>query len=261
MTSLKIPAASLEALMAIRKSKLKALPMPVATYLQEAEDLYLWSLDDQQRLAAAGLPEGAIESLRPRIDLCRTLQARWSNATKIRSEAQKAFKEKLALGIERQKSVVNACRYAFRKEPDLLKKLSMIVQTSPYPELFQSLNDLAVVGRDQQSLLAAIGFNSDELDELSLLADQLPELYAIVHADQNEIEKNEAKDLRDRSFFHLKEAVDEIRHCAKYVFLKEPARLEGYYSQYLKRKSSAQQLKKRQAQKNSNPVQLNGLQE
>ncbi len=252
MSTSEIPAASLEALKAIPRSELKAFPMPVATYLQEAEDLYLWSLDDQQRLAAAGLPEGTIDSLRPRTDLCRMLQARWTNAKRIRSESQKVFKEKLTLGIERQRSVVNACRYAFRKRPDLLKKLGTIVRSSPYPDFFQSLNDLAVVGSDQQSLLAAIGFNSEELDELKLLADQLPELYAIVHADQNEVEKNEVKDLRDRSFFHLKEAVDEIRSCAKYVFLKEPARLNGYYSQYLKRKSSAQQLKKRQAQKSKN---------
>jgi hypothetical protein len=198
-------------------------------------------------LAAAGLPEGTIESLRPRADLCRKLQSRWNIAKKMRPQSKKPYQEKLALGIERQKSVVSSFRYAFRNRPDLLATLKLAAQNNPRPALFQSLNDLAVLGSNQISLLSAIGFNPEELDELRLLADLLPELYAIVHADQDKV-----KNLRDRSFFYLKEAVDEIRNCAKYVFLQEPARLNGYFSQYLKQKSSAQQLKKKQERKNNN---------
>jgi hypothetical protein len=65
------------------------------------------------------LPEGTIESLRPRTDLCRKLQARWTTAKKIRPQSRKPYKEKLALGIERQKSVVSSFRYAFRNRPKL----------------------------------------------------------------------------------------------------------------------------------------------
>jgi hypothetical protein len=256
MPTNEIPASSLEALKAIAKSKLKTFPMPVATYLQEAEDLYLWSLGDQQRLAAAGLPEGTIESLPPRADLCRKLQARWSVAKKMRPQSKKPYKEKLALGIERRKSVVSSFRYAFRNRPDLLAKLKRVSQNNPRPALFQSLHNLAALGKNQIALLSAIGFNPEELDELRLLSNELRELYAARHFDQGAV-----KDLRNRSFFYLKEAVDEIRNCGKYVFLKEPDRLNGYFSQYLKQKSSAQKIKREQERKNNHQDRPNGTQE
>ena len=45
---------------------------------------------------------------------------------------------------------------------------------------------------------------------------------------------NQFKVMRDKAYTHLKEAVDEIRSCGKYVFWWDENRLKGYGSRYFK---------------------------
>jgi hypothetical protein len=46
---------------------------------------------------------------------------------------------------------------------------------------------------------------------------------------------SEVKKIRDQAFTHVKEAVDKIRKCGQYVFWRNPARVKGYRSNYLRR--------------------------
>jgi hypothetical protein len=45
-------------------------------------------------------------------------------------------------------------------------------------------------------------------------------------------------DPRDRAFTYLKQAIDEIRECGRFVFWRNPDRLKGYTSDYWKQKKS-----------------------
>jgi hypothetical protein len=46
----------------------------------------------------------------------------------------------------------------------------------------------------------------------------------------------EVKKIRNQAYTHLKEAVDLIYDCGKFVFCENPARLNGYCSNHLRMK-------------------------
>ncbi|GAA4271194.1 hypothetical protein GCM10022258_04870 [Aquimarina gracilis] len=49
------------------------------------------------------------------------------------------------------------------------------------------------------------------------------------------LDNSKAKEIRDRAFTHLKEAMDEIRDTDKYTFRKDPKCYKGYVSRYRRR--------------------------
>ena len=54
----------------------------------------------------------------------------------------------------------------------------------------------------------------------------------------------EKKQLRDKSYTHLKEAVDAIRDCGRFVFWKDEKRSKGYASDYLRQNRKRAEAKK-----------------
>ena len=47
---------------------------------------------------------------------------------------------------------------------------------------------------------------------------------------------SEAMIIRDKAYTYMKQAVDEIRECGKFVFWRNPDRLKGYVSDFWKSK-------------------------
>jgi hypothetical protein len=45
--------------------------------------------------------------------------------------------------------------------------------------------------------------------------------------------------VRDKAYTYLKQSVDEIRACGKFVFWKNPDRLKGYASDHWKQKAKS----------------------
>ncbi|MCW4007060.1 MAG: hypothetical protein NWF04_10835 [Candidatus Bathyarchaeota archaeon] len=88
------------------------------------------------------------------------------------------------------------------------------------------------MGDSQQDLLRAIHFDTEALDQARQLSDELPGLAAAAHQS-----RGETKDLRDRAYAYLKEAVDELYSCGKYLFRDNEARRIGYRSQYITKKN------------------------
>ncbi len=246
MQTYKLTPRELESLQAIPARQLKRSSMPIAKYLQEADNLYVWSKDDWNALIAAGLPESIFERLLKRTELCRNLEAEWNRVRLVKNQNTESFRALLKEAFEVQKLLVHSFRYAFRNEPELLVKLKRAVKKSPYAALFQSLNNLAVFGEQHMDLLQQISFQENLLGRARELSEQLPELYA-----QLPVGKNEIKDLRDRSYTYLKQVVDEIRDCGKYVFRDQPERQYGYCSPYMRQKGLSQrQAKRRKSDEN-----------
>ena len=98
--------------------------------------------------------------------------------------------------------------------------------------MIQDLSDISVLGKANTAELEEIKFDLTQLDVVEQRADELAELLA--KANGVLLENASAKDMRDRAFTHLKEAVDEVRDCGKYVFRKDPNRYKGYISRYKK---------------------------
>jgi len=222
-------------LMALPKDVVKTPNIPVEVAIQEGEDLKVWAEDDKEKLAAAGLDWTLVESIPARAGACREAQSVWAKDYKSREEAEKEWIRNAPEGFTLRDSILHALRYAYRNDEGLLAKVAVIAEGATREDMIQDLNDLAVLGKANTALLQSINF---DLAQLDLAAEKAATLSELLAGAKSETETtSEAYDLRNRAFTYLKQAVDEVRACGKYVFWNDAERLKGYRSEFFHRKN------------------------
>lgn len=222
--------AKLAEIQAIPNEEVKDPGMPVDIALQEAENLYHWSLDDAGQLAVVGIEQSKLEDLPVRAGACREAQSIWNKDFRSQQEAQEKWAKKSPQVYEFHNDLLASMRFAYRKNDALLSRVRAIADGSGHADMIQDLNDIAVLGRENPDPLTAISFNLTQLEAAATLADSLADLLAEANGDK--ADQNESKIIRDKAYIHMKELVDEIREAGKYVFRKDPNRLKGYSSDY-----------------------------
>lgn len=207
---------------------------PVATFLQEAENLYVWCVDDIPELIKAAISEELIIKLPESIKACREAQTIWEKKLKTPGDAQVQWKLQLPEAIKLRTELLRAMRFAFRNHHDLPDRLKYIAKGNSYANLIQDLNDMAHLGRKNSQLLTAIGFDLGLLDTAIAKSAELAALWA-----QSKNEKarlNETAVMRNKAFWYLHKQVTEIRSAGRYIFRHRKDRYVGYVSQYWKQK-------------------------
>jgi hypothetical protein len=213
--------------------------VPVDVFVQEAENLFHWCADDQSALVAAGLVWDLVTSLPVRAGACREAQSIWIKERNMRQEAEQQWKEEAPAAFDMRDQLVHAFRYAFRKDDGLLARVDEIAQGDTNSDMVQDLNDLSVLGKAHLELLAAIQVSPITLDDAAAMADRMADLLGATNGERKEV--SEAMIVRDKAYTYLKQAVDEIRECGKFVFWRNPDRLKGYVSDYWKSKNAAKE--------------------
>ncbi|SMF26647.1 hypothetical protein SAMN02745866_01675 [Alteromonadaceae bacterium Bs31] len=220
---------------AIASDKLKTSAVPIGVYAQEAEDLQQWAQKDIVQLQGAGLPENALSELAARTGALREAEARWQTQYRARREATAKWQQQSPGAYEQRDYLLRAFRFAFRKNADLLKTVAKISEGQSHADMIQDLATLAAQGKQQPELLNSIKFDNTRLTQAATLADEMATLLAEANGDK--LEQNDARLVRDQAFIYLKEWVDEIRACGKYVFFDNEQRLKGYISAYRRTRS------------------------
>jgi hypothetical protein len=228
--------AKLETLKAMPDTQAQQPIMPVDAYLQEAENLCKWALDDQKELKTVGVTLEMINDLPVRAGALREIQSLWNKDRYSQEEAQRQWALSSPLAYELRDELLHHFRFAYRADETLLGRVSAIAEGNTHADMIQDLNDLAVLGRANLAPLKAIAFDTKKLDTAATLADEMADLLARSNGDR--AEQSENKVLRDKAYTHLKELVDTVREAGKYVFWKNPQRLKGYVSQFWKNKNS-----------------------
>jgi hypothetical protein len=211
--------------------------MPVDVFVQEAENLYHWSIDDWTPLTSAGLNGNLINLLPVRSGACRESQSLWIKERNVRKEAEQAWKEQAPAAYDLRNQLVHAFRYAFRKQEGLLARVEEIAQGDSNSDMVQDLNDLSVLGKANLDLVTVVGISPEMLDNAANVADAMGDILGATNGERQT--DSEAMIIRDQAFTLLKQAVDEIRECGKFVFWRNPDRLKGYTSDYWQRKNAS----------------------
>ena len=204
--------------------------MPVGVYAQEAEDLAHWAKGDKEQLIAVGLSEELLNEIPTRAGALREAQSRWMEEMRDRDEAEREWNEKSPDAYEYRDDMLATMRYAFRNDESLLSKVSRIADGYGHADMIQDLNDAAVLMRENSELIKAIGKDETFWEKGAQFSDEMSDLRA--RANGEKYEDNHSKFLRDQMYTLLKQAVDEVKECGKYVFRKDENRLKGYYSRY-----------------------------
>ncbi len=215
----------------LSQEAIKAPKNPIDTYLQEAENLFVWVQSDKKTLISKGLDWNTnVLDLPIRTGACRYAQALWMKERYNQEEAAKAWKEKSPKAYEFRNDLLADLRFAFRKRPDLLARVRAIANGEGDADMIQDLMDISVLGKANTPEMMAIKYDLSRFDVAEQESDELADLLA--KANGATLDNSKAKDIRDRAYIHLKEAMDEVRDTGKYAFRKDPERFKGYISKY-----------------------------
>jgi len=206
--------------------------VPIDVFVQESENLYHWSIDDQQALTKAGLNWNLVLSLPARSGACREAQSLWIKERNTRQQSEQEWKDQAPAAFDLRDQLIHTFRFAFRKHEGLLARVEEIAQGDTNSDMVQDLNDLAVLGKANTALLIPINFDLAMLDMAAELSGRMGDLLGATNGERKEV--SEAMRIRDKAYTYLKQAVDEIRDCGKFAFWRTPERFKGYVSNYHK---------------------------
>lgn len=220
---------------ALNNEDIKQPNIPIDIVIQEAENLHESAVKYSTELTSADLTDELIAQLIIRAGALREAQSRWQANYLAGQDAIKLWDEKAPLGYELQKKLANAFRYAYRNNKRLMGRVREILKGSSHVDMIQDLNDYAVLGKENPEELQAINFEMPVLDQSAQLSDELAELLARSNGARKD--QHAFKDIRDRSYTLLKESMDHVRDCGKYVFFDEPEIKKRFTSSYYRKKN------------------------
>jgi len=207
--------------------------IPMSIYIQEAEDLHHWALEDKEALTAAGLDAKYVDDLPNLCEAATVAEAQWYVQLNSETKGVLEWEKQAPPAFELRKQLLHHFRFAFRGYPHLLEALKHISGGGKsYAKQIQDLNDLAVLGRANFQSLEAIPFDKSLLDKAAQASYDLSMVLA--DAIRDRMRPSDAREIRDLAYTRLKEAVDEIRFYGRYVFRGNKERLIGYRSEHIR---------------------------
>ena len=212
--------------------------IPIAIYLQEAENLASWAADDLDQLSKVSINSTHIEDLKDRIEACRIFQTKWLNLKKIKPKEQKLWEDSRQQAIRIRDRFIPIYRYAFRNENSAIKDLKSINKKNKTADLVATLLYLCRIGNTYSELLEMVSFDFKQLEAAKELAYKLKNQRAVYVTSIPQRDK--IKTLRDQSYTYLKLLADEIREAGKFVFANKKERLQGYRIAYFSKKRTSQ---------------------
>ncbi len=210
----------------------KVPAIPVKISIQEAKDLAIWSKIDIPLLIRIGIDEEIILSILLRAELLQWCEANWLNNRFNKKDVHQQWLIESEEGYELQQILFHDFTFAYRKNPDVLRKLKIVKNGRSHADLFQDLSDMAMIGQANSEELNAMDFDMKLLDKAEEKAKTLGTLLAMSRAEDT---NHGAKELRDRAYTYLKSAVDEVRAGGQHLFWHNEEKLRGYKSKYASR--------------------------
>jgi hypothetical protein len=213
-----LTSAQRETLLALDASCEASIDHPVVDTLQEARELSA----AERKLGKAlykksKLTRAVGKSLPDRRALLEAAEAAWTDARTrgLTSDLREARKE--AEGLKRD--ALAALRHFLEDDEAVQKRVDAIVPGTGVAGLVDDLQRLAGLMDEQGAALAKAELPKDAPTQARALAEQLGTGTAERAVDP---ERQEAQALRNRAFWWLREAMDEIRSAGRYVYRDDP---------------------------------------
>jgi hypothetical protein len=152
--------------------------IPVDVYIQEANNLYQWCLDDKETLTALGLNWELVTDLPARASALKEAESRWNKQRYAGKEWAKKWQKESPIAYDLRDEISQWFRFAFRKHDDLLMRLAHFLEGKGHAHMNQSLSNLAGLGKANPLLLKKINFDMTLLDRADEYSTRMRELLA-----------------------------------------------------------------------------------
>jgi hypothetical protein len=223
------------------KSTRPDIPVPFA--VQEAYDLYEWCKSDREKLEKGGLDWSYAEDLPVRAGALRKLNTYWNTEKNTPYPALEEWKEAFSHARILREELVHSYKYAFHGIPQLLRRVKELNRVSRKDEFIQSLCNLAELGSKHRNKLENKGVDLTLIEKVREMGFRLPSLYSKSKPDN--WEGRDGTELRNRAFYHLREAVNKVRKAGQKVFEDNPVAYSVYVSSFIKDKKQKEKNRKK----------------
>ena len=224
--------ASLPQIQAVTGDAIRRPTMPVRIVTQEAEYLHRWLQQDRDAMLRAGLNRAYVDDLPRWIGALREAESIWQRIRQVGEKARQQWDTESPKAYAMRDSLLQSMRFAYRRDKILLRRVAAIAAGTGHADMIQDLNDLAILGREAPGPLVEIGLDPKELALAAETSSAMADLLAQVTVER--ASNGGALMIRNQAYSLLKQAVDEIRLCGQYVCRNNPARRDGYVSEYLR---------------------------
>ena len=220
---------------AIPHTQLRRIVMPIATALQEANDLLELCRDERvsASLEEVGLAADFAGVLDVRIHAARAAQSAWIAVRDRAKPAGLAALEAEAAHLRRR--MLAAGRFSLRDVREAQVALTSIRGGAGVDDLIQDLFDLAVVTEKY-----AGAFEADRTFDLdahvAAARDVGRRLSDAVSEGRLGAEVAAARDLRDRAFTYMQDLILEIRLAGRYAYRDDAAVAARFASRHLRKR-------------------------
>jgi hypothetical protein len=225
----------LPTLQAIPAGEVEEPRLPAETAAQEAVLLHKWAQPDRTQLQAAGLDTELLDAIPEAVGALRYADGRWTNLRFNTNEAREEWLREAPGARDTIAQLMHAARYALRNEPSKLRNVRLIARGDNIHDMIQDFERVSQLGRMNSEAFEKVGYTLDMLEQASKTCARLSELYGNSQASGRQ---KEAKLMRDRASTYLARLVREVRECGQFVFWRNPARAEGYASDYARKARS-----------------------
>lgn len=216
------------------KFKIKKPDIPIAVYIQEAENLYVWCQDDRDKLNRIGISDDFINEIKPLSKKLNDFQTELYAKRNSSSENQKKIKALVIEGETIRSDLIHAFRYLFRNYRAIIRSLKDLKKSKSQATLIQDLFNLNQLSSDYGDILRKDDRIPATIKRSEIVARELSHYIAAKKAEKSSVEIRENRDL---AYTELKNVVDEIREAGKFLFKKNEERYLGYCSLYKKKKN------------------------
>jgi len=220
-----------ELVLEIPEDKIVLPTIPAAICIGEAGELHQYVTEDKKELLAKGLSEDLINDLNPRAKFLQDKQSEWTAVYQKALTNTKVWKIKIDEANQLQRELKHDFLFAYRNDPEILKRLKNIIGGSGNMDLIQDMSDYPTFAKQYPDPLEAINFSTSKLEHANRLSHELFDLLNKVDGVKNSKNRLE-KQLRDRAYTYLKQLVDEIRSYGKYAFWNNEKKQKRYSSEY-----------------------------
>jgi hypothetical protein len=189
---------------------------PVATIIQEAYDLADAANRHRPSLIAVGVEASLIDDVVPRANALRAAQTDWTHARETGLPA--TLHAAVESATELRRDIIDSALYALRNDDAALDVVARIQEGEGVADLCQDLNDLAVLAEKNRAAFDRVDFDFEGVTRARAYATEILKAHAEAATKKA---SNDKKDLRNRAFTYLDDAVDEIRAAGLFAFRRD----------------------------------------
>ena len=206
--------------------------MSIATYLQEAFNIFTFAKPDKEILCSKGLNEQLFEELPRRIDFLREMEAQVYSACYSEVTSAKEFKRVYTIIDNPRKELLAAMDYALFGE-DHAKLVDFVKKGKGMEDYSQDLWNIVALADEHSQKLLDTGCNMQNVEVLREHRILFGDLLACCNVE--EMEKKLLPTQRNKAYTFLVVAMAALRRAAHNTFWNDKKHLRGYASEHFRK--------------------------